>query len=241
MKAFVKRNWFILTMLTSIVAGCAVGAVWPGATCLQPIGTIFVNLMFCVVVPMVFCSISSAIANMKGMRRAGKIIMERAVVFKNGQDITGLDGSFQLAEDALQNGQFTVGALLRGQIGDPALDIFAGRVDRLDIDLIKIDKLQHGLHKKAKIHGCDKRACPLLDLHQAHHAELFQRFPHRNAADREHFTKRRFRRKLISGAIFSGNDLRLQFLRDIIAFGKLSAFNLLVQSGFLSRGKPLRR
>lgn len=74
MKAFVKRNWFILTMLTSIVAGCAVGAVWPGATCLQPIGTIFVNLMFCVVVPMVFCSISSAIANMKGMRRAGKIM-----------------------------------------------------------------------------------------------------------------------------------------------------------------------
>ena len=61
-------------MLTSIVAGCAVGAVWPGATCLQPIGTIFVNLMFCVVVPMVFCSISSAIANMKGMRRAGKIM-----------------------------------------------------------------------------------------------------------------------------------------------------------------------
>ena len=74
MKAFLKRNWFILTMLTSIVAGCAVGAVWPGATCLQPIGTIFVNLMFCVVVPMVFCSISSAIANMKGMRRAGKIM-----------------------------------------------------------------------------------------------------------------------------------------------------------------------
>ena len=175
------------------------------------------------------------------MRRAGKIIMERAVVFKNGQDITGLDGSFQLAEDALQNGQLAVGALLRGQIGDPTLDIFAGRVDRLDIDLIKIDKLQHRLHKKAQIHGFDKRAFPLLDLHQAHHAELFQRFPHRNAADREHFTKRRFRRKLISGAIFSGNDLRLQFLRDIIAFGKLSAFNLLVQSGFLSRGKPLRR
>ena len=39
------------------------------------------------------------------MRRTGKIIMERAVVFKNGQNITGLDGSFQLAEDALQNGR----------------------------------------------------------------------------------------------------------------------------------------
>ena len=31
-------------------------------------------MMFCVVVPMVFCSISSAIANMKNMKRAGKIM-----------------------------------------------------------------------------------------------------------------------------------------------------------------------
>lgn len=74
MKKFFKQNWFLLSMLLAIIAGCAVGAVWPGATCLQPMGTIFINLMFCVVVPMVFCSIASAIANMKSMRRAGKIM-----------------------------------------------------------------------------------------------------------------------------------------------------------------------
>ncbi|MCI5772211.1 MAG: dicarboxylate/amino acid:cation symporter [Clostridiales bacterium] len=81
MKKFLKQYWFILSMLTAIVAGCAVGAVWPGATCLEPLGTVFINLMFCVVVPMVFCSIASAIANMKSMRRAGKIMGTTVATF----------------------------------------------------------------------------------------------------------------------------------------------------------------
>ena len=64
MKNVLKNYGFIIMMLTGIVAGCVVGAVWPGATVLEPLGTIFINLMFCIVVPMVFCSIASAIANM---------------------------------------------------------------------------------------------------------------------------------------------------------------------------------
>ena len=74
MKNFLKNYWFIISMLVGIVAGCIVGAVWPGATALEPLGTIFINLMFCVVVPMVFVSISSAIANMTSAKRAGKIM-----------------------------------------------------------------------------------------------------------------------------------------------------------------------
>ena len=74
MKNFLKNYWFILAMLIAIVAGCIVGAVWPGATALEPLGTVFINLMFCVVVPMVFCSIASAIANMGSAKRAGKVL-----------------------------------------------------------------------------------------------------------------------------------------------------------------------
>ena len=74
MKAFLKNYWFILAMLLAIAAGCLVGAAWPGATALEPLGTVFINLMFCLVVPMVFCSISSAIANMKSAGRAGKLL-----------------------------------------------------------------------------------------------------------------------------------------------------------------------
>lgn len=81
MKTFFKNYWFLLTMLTGIVAGCIVGAVWPGATALEPLGTVFINLMFCVVVPMVFCSISSAIANMVSPKRAGKLLGVTVVTF----------------------------------------------------------------------------------------------------------------------------------------------------------------
>ena len=79
--SFLKNYWFILCMLIGIVAGCIVGAVWPGATALEPLGTVFINLMFCVVVPMVFCSISSAIANMKSAKRAGKVMGVTIAVF----------------------------------------------------------------------------------------------------------------------------------------------------------------
>ena len=81
MKTFFKNNAFIMLMLTGIVAGCIVGAVWPGATILEPLGTLFVNLMFCIVVPMVFCSISSAIANMSNAKRAGKIMGTTVATF----------------------------------------------------------------------------------------------------------------------------------------------------------------
>ena len=86
MKKFLKNYGFILCMLVGIVAGCIVGAIFPvvkdangeivskGATILEPLGTVFINLMFCVVVPMVFCSIASAIANMESAKKAGKIM-----------------------------------------------------------------------------------------------------------------------------------------------------------------------
>ena len=85
-KKFLKNYGFLIFMLTGIVAGCIVGAIFPavkdaqgeildpGARVLEPLGTVFINLMFCVVVPMVFCSIASAIANMESMKKAGKIM-----------------------------------------------------------------------------------------------------------------------------------------------------------------------
>ena len=75
MKNFFKNYGFILAMLTGIVAGCIVGLVSPEfAGNLEPLGTLFTNMMFCVVVPMVFCSICSAIANMPSAQRAGKVM-----------------------------------------------------------------------------------------------------------------------------------------------------------------------
>ena len=93
MKRFLKNYGFILCMFAGILAGCIVGALWPvvkdasgeviskGATVLEPLGTIFINLMFCIVVPMVFCSIASAIANMDSVKKAGKIMGVTVVTF----------------------------------------------------------------------------------------------------------------------------------------------------------------
>lgn len=81
MKNFFKNNWFLLTMVLGMVAGAITGAVWPGATCLEPLGTVFINLMFCVVVPLVFFSISSAVASMGNAKRAGKVIGTTIVTF----------------------------------------------------------------------------------------------------------------------------------------------------------------
>ena len=57
-RSFFRTYGFLSAMLLAIVLGCVLGALWPGATCLAPLGTIFINLMFCIVVPLVFCSLS---------------------------------------------------------------------------------------------------------------------------------------------------------------------------------------
>ena len=78
---FLKNNWFFFTMILGIVLGIIVGFTWPGAGALEPLGTLFINMMFCVVVPMVFFSISSSIANMRSAKRAGKLMGTTVVTF----------------------------------------------------------------------------------------------------------------------------------------------------------------
>jgi Na+/H+-dicarboxylate symporter len=74
MKKFLKNYSYILFMLLGIVGGCITGALWKDASLLKPLGTLFINMMFCIVVPMVFASIAGAVANMGERKRAGKIM-----------------------------------------------------------------------------------------------------------------------------------------------------------------------
>lgn len=85
-KSVLQNYGLLIFMIIGIIAGCIIGAIFPcvknadgkvlkaGATVLAPLGQVFINLMFCIVVPMVFASISSAVANMKSRKRAGKIV-----------------------------------------------------------------------------------------------------------------------------------------------------------------------
>lgn len=86
-RAFLAAWTLPLAMLVAISAGSAAGAWWgPGAKALKPLGDLFLNLMFTLVVPLVFCSIASAVANMSSLRRLGRIAWRMLAVFA----VTGL-------------------------------------------------------------------------------------------------------------------------------------------------------
>lgn len=116
MKKFIKNNAFLIFMLLGIIGGCIVGLVTPEfAEKLSPLGTIFTNLMFCVVVPMVFCSISSAIANMQSMKRAGKIMGVTVITFCVTAGIAALIMYTTVRIFPVVTGSYTVEA---GEIGE---------------------------------------------------------------------------------------------------------------------------
>ena len=75
-KSSVLKNYrFLAIMLGSMIAGCFVGWFAPDlGVKLKPLGTVFINMMFCVVVPLVFASIASSVAGMRSRSRAGKIM-----------------------------------------------------------------------------------------------------------------------------------------------------------------------
>lgn len=77
-----KAYRFPLILLGAIILGSIIGLIFgEKATVLKPLGDIFINLLFMIVVPLVFFSIASAIANMDNIRRLGKIFGSMMVVF----------------------------------------------------------------------------------------------------------------------------------------------------------------
>lgn len=79
---FVKKYWFPISILLSIIIGSLWGSYLGNrASILKPIGDIFLNLMFTIVVPLVFFTISSSIASMIDLKRLGKIMGYSLIVF----------------------------------------------------------------------------------------------------------------------------------------------------------------
>ena len=82
MKSFFANYRSSLILLGAIIVGGIAGVVFgEKTTVIQPLGDLFLNLMFMIIVPLVFFSISSAIANMSGMKRIGKIMGSIVLVF----------------------------------------------------------------------------------------------------------------------------------------------------------------
>lgn len=93
MKNFLKNYKSSLILLGAILIGGIVGVVLgPKATKLKPFGDLFLNLLFMSLVPLVFFSVSSAIANMNTMKRLGKIMGNIVIVFLSTAFIAALIG-----------------------------------------------------------------------------------------------------------------------------------------------------
>ena len=82
MKKILKNYKSTIILIGGIILGTIVGLIFKEkATILSPLGDIFINLMFVVIVPLVFLTISSSIIKMENPKRLGKIMIVIILVF----------------------------------------------------------------------------------------------------------------------------------------------------------------
>ena len=81
------KNWThnysgIFWLLGGVIIGSVIGIVFgKPAEIIKPVGDIFLNLLFVAVIPLVFFCIASAIANLHGTQKLGRIIGTMAATF----------------------------------------------------------------------------------------------------------------------------------------------------------------
>ena len=87
MKTLWSKYKSSVLLLAAMVVGGVIGYFWgPGAAILQPVADIFLNLLYCCVVPLIFCSLTAAIAKMEDLSKLKKIMG----LFLAGTFITGI-------------------------------------------------------------------------------------------------------------------------------------------------------
>ena len=82
MKKILKNYKQTIILLLSLIVGVVVGLIFKeDAKVLSPFGDIFMNLLFVVIVPLIFLTITSSIAKMKSGKRLGKVLTSILIVF----------------------------------------------------------------------------------------------------------------------------------------------------------------
>lgn len=77
-----KKYRFSLLLIISIIIGSIIGIIFGENTKkIEFIGNIYINMLFITIVPLVFSTISSSIANIKNIRRLSKIFKYMIIVF----------------------------------------------------------------------------------------------------------------------------------------------------------------
>lgn len=82
LKNFLKNYKTMLLLILAMIIGAVCGLIFKeDATIVKPLGDLFLNLMFVIIVPLVFLTISLAVAKVKHPKRLGKIMISTVVVF----------------------------------------------------------------------------------------------------------------------------------------------------------------
>lgn len=93
MKKLWKNYKSTIILLLSIIIGTIIGLIFKEKACvLSPLGDIFLNLMFVVIVPLIFLTITSSIIKMENPKRLGKIMITILIVFAVMSIIAALIG-----------------------------------------------------------------------------------------------------------------------------------------------------
>ncbi len=82
MQSILKNYSSIILLLIGISVGSLIGLFLPTVVpYIKPLGDIFLNLLFVAVIPLLFFAISSAVANIEGNNRLGRILTTMSFVF----------------------------------------------------------------------------------------------------------------------------------------------------------------
>ena len=130
-----KRIWknykFPLILLTSIIIGCIIGIIFKeDSLYLKPFGIILVNMLYVVVVPLVFFTISSSISSIKSLRKLSKIFRVMFIVF--------------LITSAIASLFMLLGVKIFDPVGGITLTLTGGSSESIDIGSKIVDMLTVG-------------------------------------------------------------------------------------------------
>lgn len=82
MNGFLKHYGATLALLAGISVGALCGVLWPEAAhAVKPVGTLFLNLIFVMIVPLVFFSTASSICKLRGSGMLGRTVLTILAVF----------------------------------------------------------------------------------------------------------------------------------------------------------------
>ena len=72
----------MLLLILAMIIGAVGGLIFKeDAMVVKPLGDLFLNLMFVIIVPLVFLTISLAVAKVKHPKRLGKIMVSTVIIF----------------------------------------------------------------------------------------------------------------------------------------------------------------